>query len=283
MRKLLIFIFIIILLASCENTNVKKTTPSLDITSNISNNNDYYIKGTWCWNKNLDVKYLDFAYENNVNEIYYCDSNFDSNTISFINNAKKRNISVYLLAGEYEWLDDETSLYSLIDNYIEFNDKNINLYKGIHLDIEPHQDPNFNDNRYELITKLISLIYNLKIKYPNIEFSYDIPFWLDDEITFNGLTKEAYKYILDYADKVFIMSYRDTKDGILNVAKEELEYANENNKKIILSVETYSLEGDQVSFYEEGKSVLNNVLKELEGVSSGVSIHHLKSWYELKD
>lgn len=79
------------------------------------------------------------------------------------------------------------------------------------------------------------------------------------------------------------MSYRDTKDGILNVAKEELEYANENNKKIILSVETYSLEGDQVSFYEEGKSVLNNVLKELEGVSSGVSIHHLKSWYELKD
>lgn len=283
MKKLFIFIFIIILLSSCENSNIKNTTPSLDITSNISNNNDYYIKGTWCWNKNLDVKYLDFAYENNINEIYYSDSNFDSNTISFINDAKKRNISVYLLAGECEWLDDEASLYSLIDNYIEFNNEYNNLYKGIHLDIEPHQNPNFNDNRNELITKLISLIYNLKIKYPNIEFSYDIPFWLDDKITLNGQTKEAYKFIHDYADKVFIMSYRDTKDGIFNVAKEELEYANENNKKLILSVETYSLEGDQVSFYEEGKSVLNNVLKELEGTSSGVAVHHLKSWYELKE
>lgn len=282
MKKLFLLIFIILLFSSCSITDINNTT-SIDETTPILNNNDYYIKGTWCWNKNLDIKYLDFAYLNNINEIYYSDSKFDDKTISFINNANKRNIRVYLLQGEYQWLEDDTNLYSLVEKYIKFNKQNGNLFKGIHLDIEPHQDPNFKEKRNELITKLVKLVYDLKKKYPNIEFSYDIPFWLEDEVSFNCATKEAYKFILDYADKVFIMSYRDTKEGILDVANDELRYANENNRKLILSVETYSLEGDFVSFYEEGKNVLNKVLNELEGVSSGISIHHLKTWYELKD
>lgn len=267
MKKIILLLLFIFTLCSC----------------NISKSNDYYIKGTWWWNKNLDTKYLDFACENNINEIYYCDSNMNEKTISFLKIANEKKLNCYLLAGEYQWVLDDSKLINLIDRYIEFNKENDNLYKGIHLDIEPHQHPEFKENRNELITKLVGLIYKLKNKYPNIEFSYDIPFWFEDEITFNNETKEAYKFILDYADRVFIMSYRDTKDGIIKSAKEEIEYAKANNKKLVLCVETYSTEGDNVSFYEEGKTVLNNVLKELENESSGIAIHHIKSWYDLKD
>lgn len=266
MKRILLLIILIISLCSC---GISKE--------------DYYIKGTWWWNKNLDSKYLDFAAENNINEIYYCDSRMNEDTVSFLKSAAEKNIKCYLLAGEYEWLEDDTKLISLIERYLSFNEENNNLYKGIHLDIEPHQHPSFKENRESLIAKLIDLVYNLKMKYPNIEFSYDIPFWLEDEIDYNNENKEAYKFILDYADRVFIMSYRDTREAIIKSAVDELDYAKLNNRMLILCVETYSTEGDNVSFYEEGKAVLNTVISELENVSSGIAIHHIKSWYDLKD
>lgn len=267
--KYIIVFLLLITLSSCKNGDTK------DIELDTPNTS---IKGVWWWNKKLDDKYLDFAYSNNVNEIYYCDSNLNDATTNFIDKCTDKNISCYLLAGEYEWIEDDTKLLNLIDRYLVYN-----KFCGIHLDIEPHQHPNFKENREELITKYISLIYKLNTLYPNIDISYDIPFWLHDIITFNNETKEAYKFIIDYATKTFIMSYRDTFDAVMNVAKEELEYAKNNNKKLILSLETYSTEGDFVSFYEEGKKMLNEVIKKIENESLGVSIHHIKTWYDLKE
>lgn len=244
-----------------------------------------YTKALWWWNKSLDNSYFEFAINNNINEIYYCDSAFDDNTKSFIKKCKDNNIKVYLLTGDYSWITNSTGLYNLIERYQEFQNVSDYKFDGIHLDIEPHQDPSFSTNRLDLITKLINLVYNLK--QFDIEFHYDIPFWLDDLVTIDGTEKKAHEWMIDYADKVVIMSYRDTKDAILNVASDEYIYANSVNKEIMISVETYSTEGDFVSFYEEGKKELNSVIDSLfcdkiDGIS-GIAIHHIKSWYDLKE
>lgn len=246
---------------------------------------DKYTKALWWWNKSLDNTYFEFAINNDINEIYYCDSAFDDNTKSFIKKCKDNNIKVYLLTGDYSWITNSTGLYNLIEKYQQFQISSEYKFDGIHLDIEPHQDPSFSTNRLDLVTKLINLVYDLK-SY-NIEFHYDIPFWLDDLVTIDGIEKKAHEWIIDYADKVIIMSYRDTKDAILNVASDEYIYANSVNKEIMISVETYSTEGDFVSFYEEGKKELNNVIDSLfydkiDGIS-GIAIHHIKSWYDLKE
>lgn len=246
------------------------------------------VMGVWWWNNKLDSNlYLNFANENGINEIYYCSSEFGEETSSFISSANKLGIKVYLLQGEYEWLDDSSSLFEKIEKYRKYQtDYPDSKFSGIHLDIEPHQNPEFKNRREDLILKLIELANLLKTTYSDITFDYDIPFWLDDNIIYNSSSRPAYQHMIDIADRVFVMSYRDSSDSIISVASDELNYAKAINKTLILSVECSSDEGDKVSFAEEGRAVLKNELtkiKQMFNSDVGISIHHIKSWYDMKE
>lgn len=272
MRKLaLLLSFILIFIVSCT---IKRNS-----------NKDSIIQGVWWWNKSLGDEYLEFAKDNNINEIYYCDYEMNDNTYLFAQKCKRLNIKVYILLGEWQWVQNPEGLYSLIEKYKQFQIDHKNILSGIHLDIEPHQSPSFSEERNTLLTKLCTLAYNINNTYKNIDISYDIPFWIDDIVEVNGVSKKAYEHMLDYSDKCFIMSYRDTKEKIYDVASDEMKYARENNKHLILGVETYSTEGDQVSFLEEGKEYLNTVLNDIKGDLDrnvcGISIHQIKTWYSL--
>lgn len=242
--------------------------------------------GTWWWNSKLDQEtHLTFAADNGVNEIYFHTSKFDENTEAFITNANSKEIDVYWLAGEYQWLENNSKLLEKIDGYVEYQSQHKNAqFCGIHLDIEPHQSPDFKTNRQQLIYDLIDLASTLKINYPTIKFDYDLPFWFHDEITFNNQTKPAYEFMIDIANRVFVMSYRDTAEAILDIAKEEIAYAEQQNKQLVLCVETNSSEGDNVSFKEEGKQVMQEELDKLKKQipeNFGIAIHHIKTWYDL--
>lgn len=243
--------------------------------------------GTWWWSKNLDVdEYLDFAKQNNVTEIYYCDYSLNDNVANFVEKVCQSGIKVYMLAGEKEWLEDRTGLDNLIEKYINFQNNHQYKFSGIHLDIEPHQFSDFQQNRTTYLYKLVDLIKTNKTLYSQIKFDYDIPFWLDDEIEYNNVVKETYKHILDFADRTFIMSYRDTYQKMINVSIDEIDYARQNNKVLFLCAETYSEEGDSVSFYEEGKNYMQSELETLRAQlpeTFGIAIHNIKTWKSLID
>ena len=255
------------------------------------------VMGVWWWDDSLDKSYVDYAYDYGVNEIYYCDSGFDSDTADFIQYAKRKEMDVYLLSGEWQWIYDKTNLVNLIERYISYNNTSVYKYKGIHLDIEPHQSTEWKDSaslsqqekeikRVEIVTRLVTLVKEINSMYPNIDIHYDIPFWLDQMVTIDGVTKEAYKYIIDYSSRVYIMSYRDTAEKIFSVSEDEINYAKAKGKTIVLGVETYSEEGDQVSFMEEGKSYMYteiDVLKSMIPDNVGICIHHIKTWYDMAD
>lgn len=240
--------------------------------------------GVWWWDRNLGDSYLEFAKNNGINEIYYCDSSFSNRTSHFISCANQKNIKVFLLAGEFQWLYSRENLDSLISNYQTYQNTDPHKFAGIHLDIEPHQASEFSQNRTELILRLIEIVYQNHITYPNIHFAYDIPFWLDDEIVFNNQTKPAYAHIIDYADRVFLMSYRYTAEKIYDIAKDEINYAKSQNKTLVLGVETKSSEGDQVSFMEEGSLYMLEQLEKLKTMlpkNFGICIHQIKTWFNL--
>lgn len=243
--------------------------------------------GVWWWNSNLSAEYLDFAAERGVTEIYYCDSAFDSDTASFIKSANGRKIKVYWLAGEYQWIEDATSLYSDLARFAAFQSANQgSRFEGVHLDIEPHQSPDFSEKRAELLEKFVALAYRLSADFKDIKFDYDIPFWLDDEIEYGGKTQPAYAHIIECADRTFIMSYRDTAEKIYDTAKDEVEFAKSAQKTLFLGVETYSTEGDFVSFMEEGKAYMYGEMEKLRAMlpeNFGISVHQIKTWYDLKD
>ncbi len=244
-------------------------------------------KAVWWWNDELSREtYLPFLEKNDVNEIYLCDSDFNENTNLFIKDANSKGIKVFYLAGEYKWIENPENLYKNIEKYKEFQSKYKNNFSGIHLDIEPHQHPEFSAKRKDLLLGLITLADNLKSTYKNITFDFDIPFWFDDEISFKNETKQAYKFMIDIADRIFVMSYRDTAQKIYSVAEDEINYATQTHKTLILSIETKENEDDFVTFFEEGKEKLNQeikTLKEMLPTNFGISIHHVKSWYDLID
>ena len=257
MKKLLIFLLIVLLapisLLCCKSQNQP--------THNA-------VRAVWWWKDDLDSetidKYLNFSESNGINQIYYSSSEFGENTETFIKKANKKGISVFWLDGNYQWLTDENKksiLLQKIENYHNYNATHPNAkFAGIHLDIEPHQDDNFESSRETLIYKLISLADELKKDNTGTHFSYDIPFWLHDEITYDNVSKPAYAHLIDIADSVVIMSYRDSASKIISVAEEELSYATSTGKTISLSVECGD-HGDTVSFYEEGKENLNKIAK----------------------
>ena len=243
-----------------------------------------HVRGVWWWDKTLGREYLDFAVENGINEIYYCDSSFNEKTENFINQAQREGVKVYLLAGECEWVLDDTSLRQLIINYIAFQETTSCQFAGIHLDIEPHQLSEWDSDRADLLLGLITLVDTIKAEFPDISFTYDIPMWFDDMITYKGVSKEAYKHIIDYADRVFVMSYRDKVEDIYEGFKDEYLYGYDNNTPVIFSVETASAE-DNVTFKEEGgeelERALDIMLLQVDENLSGGAIHDIKSWYDL--
>lgn len=251
------------------------------------NSKDNQLKfSIWWWDNRIDsTTYIDFAEDNNINEIYYYSSSLNDKTNSFIEQANSKNIKVYWLIGKYEWIEDNSLLDEKFATYIAYQNEYKNKFEGIHIDIEPHQHPEFKSRRQELITKYVELVIALNNKYKDIKLEYDIPFWLDDKVTIDSITKPAYEFVIDNSSKVTVMSYRDSAEKIYDVAEEEIEYAKVNNKTLNLSVETSQNEDDIVTFYEEGKDYMMNELSKLRDMipkNFGIAIHHIKSFYELK-
>jgi hypothetical protein len=83
------------------------------------------------------------------------------------------------------------------------------------------------------------------------------------------------------------MSYRDTAEEMYRIAQEEVRYAVSVDKPIMLGAELQSEEGDHVSYMEEGRLYLYEQLELLKAMvnypKAGASIHHIKTWYELRD
>jgi len=282
--KKIILILILLFLICFSGVIVIRFTSNTHIGDEIKLKTDIPV-GVWWWDKTA-IQYLNFAIQNDVDEIYYCDTTFNESTKNFISKAKQNNIKVFLLCGEHDWIEDKQDLDRIIENYKQYQLNNPNVqFDGIHLDVEPHQYNDFKDKREYYLKKYVEFAFKVVDENPTIKFDFDIPFWFNDIIDFDGHNKEVYKYIIDYANRVFVMSYRDSAQTIVGVAKEELEYAQLNNKQIYLSVQMTSDEGDNVSFAEEGKEVLYNEINKLKSLVNqdfGISIHHIKTWAELK-
>jgi heme/copper-type cytochrome/quinol oxidase subunit 4 len=243
--------------------------------------------GVWWWDKALcdNDEYLEFVKGNGVSEIYLCDTRFNEKTNAFIEKAHAKDIRVYLLVGEWQWcVNGKGGFDDMMSKYVSFA-----TFDGLHLDVEPHQNPAFGETVNGdniILQQYIDFVTAVITQYPDIKIDFDIPFWFDNyTVLVNGGERPLHEVVIDSATRVFIMSYRDTAEKIIDISKEELSYAKSKNKQIFLGVECYSNEGDQVSFVEEGKQVMYaeiNKLKDLIPYQKyGVAIHQVARWFDL--
>lgn len=277
-----IFVILGILLILSLGTSLYILLNNQKFDTNVNNSS----MAVWWWDNKTNYSYLDFAKQNKVTEIYYYASTFNDEIANFIKSANKKNIKVYWLAGEYEWIENYSLLKTKMNEFISFQKNYNNLFSGVHFDIEPHQHPEFENRREDLLYKFVDLTYKLKQNYKDLHIEYDIPCWLDDIIDYNGQKKRTFEYVFNNSSAITVMSYRDSAKKIYDFAKDEIEYAKLTNKKLTLGVETQNVNDDSITFYEEGKTYMNKelaTLKQMIPENFKVAIHHINSWYELKN
>ncbi|MGE7691488.1 amidase [Lysinibacillus sp. NPDC097214] len=259
-------------------------------------------RSTWIWNTWMlvdnETNVLQFLQSKRINKVYLQIDYDISRSVyqSFIEKASAKNIQIYALAGESKWITENGIEYqNQLMNWLELFQREATetqRFLGIHLDIEPYDTNIWSTKRTAAIQTYQQLVIHAKKKSQSLKLplELDIPFWYD-EISYEtkygkGILSE---WVINYSDGVTIMAYRDNSKDIIQIVKNEIEYAKRMDKKVVVGVETLkSEEGNFVSFSEEGEAYmdqqLNKVQKHFSKKQSfnGIAIHHLESWMEMR-
>ncbi len=207
-----------------------------------------------CKQLQINHVYMQMFYDDNLSKILYADS-----LRSVIRLCYKDHISVYALDGSPEWgcYEKHEIPITIVKLIADFNSRSSVTEKlvGAHFDIEPYLLLGFSipDLRKQIIYENLEL--KKKLSYQchvnSLTFGIDIPFWYEDSdstgmpltnIEFNQSTKAASFHMIDLADHIAIMGYRNFaygSDGMINKDIAELEYASTiKGKEIWAGVET---------------------------------------------
>lgn len=270
-------------------------------TSQIRNNK----YSTWLWDTSQIVKspdkIINFLSANNVKVLYLqIDYSLKLDAYrSFINKASTKGINVYALDGSPNWTSDgasnkEKAFFEWLTKF-QKSSPDKEKFKGVHLDVEPYLNSSYCTNKNKILENYESLLLNAfsDSKSLGLSLSIDIPFWFDG-VEYSNRFGTGYlgEWVINNIKNVVVMAYRDTAsgdNGIINAVSQELALGKKYNSNVIIAVETQkSDEGNYVSFYEEGSSLM---YKELDKVYSvykdnssfgGFAIHNLTSWMNLK-
>ncbi|HCA30014.1 MAG TPA: hypothetical protein DEP23_10810 [Ruminococcaceae bacterium] len=296
-----------------QTTTTTKAPPSGTV-MDFRKPGDTNTLGVWWWSistikGSTGQKYLDFCVLNSVSEIYLCidgmsqsgSTNF-ADVRAFVKKASNMGIRVAALTGDYKWIQPgNNGFQNYVDKFVSYQNAAAadEKFYSMHLDVEPHQHPDFKTGtagRAKIMQWFADFAINKAVpaaQSAGTLLEWDIPFWMSDTVKNpeNGSNIILAELMAKHCDTITIMSYRDTAQAMHSVSAEEIAFAKKHGCKIVLGAETYSTEGDQVSFMEEGKAYMatelnklnNMLLGEFADRNFGLAIHQIKRWFDLKN
>ena len=134
-------------------------------------------------------------------------------------------------------------------------------FDGINVDIEPHILAEWSTRKMALLAEFVELSDALmrakrgfeQASGQTLPMGPAIPFWLDGlRIGYKGTDKPVSQHVQDLYDYVALMDYRDRAaggDGIVSHAMDELVYAEQAGKTVLIGVETLPNAIKKVSFH----------------------------------
>lgn len=237
------------------------------------------VRGTYIWEANEVLQngqeILDFAKEKKLNWLYVrldLQQPFSAYK-DFVKLASAAGIEVHAMGGHPIWAlsENQVKMMKLVKYVKEYNRaaEGDERFHGIHLDIEPYVLPDWKTDSAEVIAEwtsnLDAFVTELK-KDSNLQASMDLAVWLD-KYKVPGEDISLSKWMINRMDHVSLMAFRDTaggSNGIVSVSKEEIAFANELGKPLLISVEMKeSHEGNHITFFEEGSSYMEEELAKL--------------------
>ncbi|MCH4886627.1 hypothetical protein EZV73_03560 [Acidaminobacter sp. JC074] len=246
------------------------------------------------WDINLiDEELLSDIKEDGFNKIYlYCSSDEDlfEEKLALISD---KHISVYALNGSYTWIDKPNKLNKFFKYISELDPSRYPHFEGIILDIEPYvlKDRD-TESDYQTFQDLI-LEAQKQAQTSDLTLNIVIPFWYDDvKLSNMKLDENLAEWIIRTSDEVTVMAYRNKlygDNGVLTLIENEADYSKENEKKLIVTLETRpSEEGEHISFAGQEKTTVLQTFNEIKlrfkkrcnFIHYGV--HDLESWINMK-
>lgn len=168
-------------------------------------------------------------------------------------------------------------------------------FDGVHLDIEPHQLPEWDHERERLLAGLLDLGQSLQAlraqRRARLPLAADLPFWLDGvELEWRGVRASAAAHAIRLFDSVTLMDYRNHAaggDGIVAHALPNLALAARAGRPMVIGVETGEALPDKLTFRGLRREDLERELADAERALrgqrafAGFAIHHygaMRSW-----
>jgi len=203
----------------------------------------------------------------------------------FIKAASAHGLKIHALTGDpsHVLAQNHDRVIERVDASVEFNHASPEDERlaGIHFDIEPHGLPQWKtatlQEKSALLTRFVEVnveaCERLRSRAPHMQYGADITFWFDKTnsegeatypVTFKGVTKDATKHLLDVADNVGIMSYRNTavgKNGIISLVTRTIDYADTAKGKAYVGVKMAEIGPPMEGFFSQTEAAMQEALK----------------------
>lgn len=175
--------------------------------------------------------------------------------------ARSHGIRVLALAGKAEWAKKAYHEEALerLEQVLSFNERYPeHRFDGIQFDIEPYILPEFRRETETIGPQFVRLIAQaadtIAERGSRLELNVAIPFWYATgeppvTVEYDGVRKPLSRHILDAADSVSIMAYRNSAEEQIAVARADLDYAASVGKKAYIGAETGPPDGEGIPEY----------------------------------
>jgi hypothetical protein len=243
-------------------------------------------RAMWVWQPAAPSAIIAWAVAHHVRTIFvYLDQHAPD--ISGLRDLRRRGdeagILLDALGGEPAWTTDHAAALAWVQTV-----DGLGLFHGIHVDVEPYLLDTWNTDRPRLVAAYLRLLDQLADPAGRRPLEVDVPFWYGTvPVGRRTLADE----VLDRADAVTVMTYRDTPTGansMVEVGRDLMDRAAKAAKPARLAAETQPLaDCPSCSFHGDTQAALDRSLAVADRAArptsafAGIAVHQYSSWTAL--
>lgn len=232
-------------------------------------------RSVWVWSDPAGLDVLAVASEG-FNQIFLWSATGSSDeaaTAILIDQAHAAGLEVYAVGGDPSWATAPGAWRGWARE-VESGE-----WDGAVINVEPYLHPDWNTNRSGVASQYLRGVSTAD-KALSIPFFPTVPFWFDSIAHRKTTLLDA---VAKRADGIVVLAYRDHAegaDGILDISAEEIAVGERRNITVVIAVETGQVQPEKVTFFEEGRTALDDELgivwDSLAGSAAfgGTSVHH---------
>lgn len=261
--------------------------------------------GTWMWNV-MDIWQIDealaFLKSHHVTQVYlsYSEVMPMAQYRAFVSALAEAGIGAAVIGAVAEWVTPRgrkgrDAFAAWLHEYQAGCGRDSERFYGIHLDIEPHQLPDWQENEALVHQQYADFLVwaSALCREEGVALEADIPFWFDGLYAeLNGERLSLGEIALRLCDATLLMSYRDNAPGVLACGDVLMPLAKRLGKKLVYGVETGKIYEDiNITFHHLGTARMYRELRRLDALVEqdertgeiGYAIHYYDSWRRLPE